>query len=62
MVIDIIRLNDGLVKYRDTFPGGPVGFFTDIIQKLYATKIAIYNLQTLLADGVVVGWFLCLPA
>jgi hypothetical protein len=43
------------VTYRDTFPGGPVGFFGDITQKSYATKHALYLLQTLLADGVVVG-------
>ncbi|KAG2347121.1 hypothetical protein BDR05DRAFT_1043978 [Suillus weaverae] len=54
IIVDIFRAEEGLVKYRDTFPGGPVGFFGDITQKSYATKHAIYLLQTLLADGVVI--------
>lgn len=55
MVVDIIRLEDGLVKYRDTFPKGPAAFFADVTQETYVAKNAIYILQTLLADGVVVG-------
>ncbi|KAG1746712.1 uncharacterized protein EDB91DRAFT_1049197 [Suillus paluster] len=53
MVVSIIRLEDGLVKYRDT-PGGPVAFFEDINQKTYLIKYAIYGLQTLLGDWVVI--------
>ncbi|KAG2116303.1 hypothetical protein BD769DRAFT_1485815, partial [Suillus cothurnatus] len=45
MVVGIIRIEDGLVKYRDTFPGGSVAFFADD---------AIIILQTLLGDGVVI--------
>jgi hypothetical protein len=55
VVVDIIRLEDGLVKYRDTFPKGPAAFFADVTQETYVAKNAIYILQTLLADGVVVG-------
>lgn len=54
LVIDIIRLEDGFVKYRDTFPGGPVGFFEDISQPTFVTKNLIYALQTMLGDGVVI--------
>ncbi|KAG1752146.1 hypothetical protein EDB19DRAFT_1093898 [Suillus lakei] len=54
IVVDILRAEEGLVMYRDTFPGGPAGFFGDITQKSYATKHALYLLQTLLADGVVI--------
>ncbi|KAG0709185.1 hypothetical protein DFH29DRAFT_820571 [Suillus ampliporus] len=54
MVVDIIRLEDGLVKYRDTLPGGSVAFFRDINQKTYVIKYTIYALQTLLGDGVVI--------
>ncbi|KAG1848098.1 hypothetical protein DFJ58DRAFT_476131 [Suillus subalutaceus] len=54
MVATIIRLEDGFVKYRDTYPGGPVAFFADVSQGLYVIKHALYVLQTLLADGVVV--------
>ncbi|KAG1718443.1 hypothetical protein EDB19DRAFT_1984103 [Suillus lakei] len=54
MVVDIIRIEDGLVTYRDTFPGGPVAFFADISQKTYVAKVALYVCQTLLGDGVVI--------
>lgn len=52
--MDIIHLEHGLVKYRDTFPGGPVAFFADVTQVTFVIKNAIYTLQTLLGDGVVV--------
>jgi len=55
MVVDIVRIDEGLVKYRDTFPGGPVAFFGDVTQGTFVIKNAIYALQTLLGDGVVVG-------
>ncbi|KAG1753195.1 hypothetical protein EDB19DRAFT_815573 [Suillus lakei] len=54
MVVDIIRTEDGLVKYRDTFPGGPEAFFAEIAQETFVIKNAIYILQTLLGDGVVI--------
>jgi hypothetical protein len=55
MVVGIIRIEDGLVKYRDTFPGGPAAFFADASQETWVVKNAIIILQTLLGDGVVVG-------
>jgi hypothetical protein len=55
MVVGIIRIEDGLVKYRDTFPGGSVAFFADVAQETFVVKDAIIILQTLLGDGVVVG-------
>lgn len=54
LVVDIIRLEDGFVKYRDVFPGGPVAFFQDISQPTFVTKNLIYALQTMLGDGVVI--------
>ncbi|KAG2754599.1 hypothetical protein P692DRAFT_20719436 [Suillus brevipes Sb2] len=54
MVVVIIRTEDGLVKYRDTFPGGPVAFFADVSQETFVVKCAIYVLQTLLGDGVMI--------
>lgn len=54
MVVDIVRIDEGLVKYRDTFPGGPLAFFEDVAQNTFVIKNAIYTLQTLLGDGVVV--------
>jgi hypothetical protein len=54
MVVVIIHVERGLVKYRDTFPGGPVAFFTDVTQDTFVIKNAIYSAQTLLGDGVVI--------
>lgn len=54
MVVNIIRVEDGLVKYRDTYPGGPVAFFADPSQKTLLILRGLYVLQTLLADGVVI--------
>jgi hypothetical protein len=61
IVVCIIRVDDGLVKYRNTYPGGPVAFFADISQETYIIKHALYILQTLLADGVVVCSYFHLP-
>jgi len=57
MVIDIFRLQFGLVTYRDSplFKAGPAAFFGDVTQPTYVAKNAIYILQTLLADAVVVS-------
>ncbi|KAG1854618.1 hypothetical protein F4604DRAFT_1802247 [Suillus subluteus] len=57
MTAGIIRVENGLVKYRDTFPGGPIAFFADLTQETFVVKNAILVLQTLLGDGVVVGSF-----
>ncbi|KAG0700782.1 hypothetical protein DFH29DRAFT_930246 [Suillus ampliporus] len=54
MVVDIIRLEDGLVNHGDMFPGGPTSFFQEISQWTYVTKNEIYALHTLLGDGVVI--------
>ncbi|KAG2120250.1 hypothetical protein DEU56DRAFT_928448 [Suillus clintonianus] len=54
IVVNIVRVQDGLIKYRDTFPGGPVAFFGDVSQETYVIKHALYIIQTLLADGVVI--------
>ncbi|KAG1729894.1 hypothetical protein EDB19DRAFT_1897124 [Suillus lakei] len=54
MVIDIIRLENGFVKYRDTFPGGPAAFFQDISQPTFLSKNILYAFQTMLGDGVLI--------
>ncbi|KAG1805558.1 uncharacterized protein BJ212DRAFT_1283488 [Suillus subaureus] len=70
IVVVIIHIERGLVKYRDTFPGGPVAFFADVTQDTFVIKNAIYTLQTLLGDGVVIyrcyvvwqsAWIIILP-
>jgi hypothetical protein len=63
MVVGIIHVENGLVKYRNTFLGGPVAFFADLPQEIFVVKNAILVLETLLGDGVVVGsFFFSLPA
>ncbi|KAG2040540.1 hypothetical protein BDR03DRAFT_130235 [Suillus americanus] len=54
IIVDIIRLEDGLVKYRNTFPGGPAAFFQDISQPTFFTKNIIYAFQIMLGDGVLI--------
>ncbi|KAG2124872.1 hypothetical protein DEU56DRAFT_863148 [Suillus clintonianus] len=54
MAVNIIRVEDGLVKYRDTYPGGPSAFFQDVSQDTYVIKHAFYVMQTILVDGVVI--------
>ncbi|KAG1721867.1 hypothetical protein EDD22DRAFT_974660 [Suillus occidentalis] len=53
MILVIIEVEDGLVKYPNTFPGGPESFFADLLQEIFIAKNVIYTLQTLLGDGVV---------
>lgn len=54
MIVTIIRVENGFVKYRDTWPGGPAAFFADITEETYVIKHALYIFQTVLADGVMV--------
>ncbi|KAG1744858.1 hypothetical protein EDB19DRAFT_1960659 [Suillus lakei] len=54
MIVTIIRVENGFVKYRDTWPGGPAAFFADVTEETYVIKHALYIFQTVLADGVMV--------
>ncbi|KAG1850809.1 hypothetical protein DFJ58DRAFT_793152 [Suillus subalutaceus] len=54
MIVDIIRIEQGLVTYRDTFPGGPSAFFADVAQETFVIKNAIYTLQAMLSDGILI--------
>ncbi|KAF8436521.1 hypothetical protein L210DRAFT_3548252 [Boletus edulis BED1] len=51
--IDIIRTMEGLILYRDTYPGGPVGYFSDVSQWTLLSKTYVYIVQTLIGDSVV---------
>lgn len=55
MIVNIVRVEDGLVTNRYEYPNGPSEYFADVSQKTYVIKHLIYVLQTLLADGVVVS-------
>ncbi|KAG2121858.1 hypothetical protein DEU56DRAFT_833371 [Suillus clintonianus] len=54
MIIDIIRIEEGLVQQRSTFLGGPIAFFSDVAQWSFVYKNVLYMLQTLVGDGVVI--------
>ncbi|KAG1724546.1 hypothetical protein EDB19DRAFT_1644536 [Suillus lakei] len=54
MIVTIIRVENGFVKYRNTWPGGPAAFFADITEETYVIKHALYIFQTVVADGVMV--------
>ncbi|KAJ8594709.1 hypothetical protein M405DRAFT_808478 [Rhizopogon salebrosus TDB-379] len=71
MVVDIVRTENGFVKYRDTFPGGPAAYFGDVTQPLYVTKYSLLTLQTMVGDGVLIYrcyvlwqsiWIIILPS
>lgn len=53
MVVCIIHVEDGLVKYRDPFLGGPVACLADISQPTFVANNAIYALQTLLDNATI---------
>ncbi|KIK36257.1 hypothetical protein CY34DRAFT_532203 [Suillus luteus UH-Slu-Lm8-n1] len=53
MIVNIIRVEDRLVKYRNTYPGVPVGSFADPSQIPLLILRGLYVLQTMLADEVV---------
>ncbi|KAF7294682.1 hypothetical protein MIND_01005200 [Mycena indigotica] len=52
--VDINRLNSGFIVYRDSFPGGPAAWFANPSEKSFVFKNAVYTLQTVLGDGVVI--------
>ncbi|KAG2052692.1 hypothetical protein BDR06DRAFT_503112 [Suillus hirtellus] len=54
MVVDIIRTEEGLVQHRNILQSGPEAFFTAISRETIVVHNAIYVLQTLLGDGVVI--------
>jgi hypothetical protein len=54
-VIDIIRIMEGLILYRDTYPGGPIAYFSDMSQWTFVSTNYLYTAQTLIGDGVVVS-------
>ena len=48
---------EGLILYRDTYPGGPVAYFSDVSQWTFVSKNYVFTAQTLIGDGVVVSSF-----
>lgn len=58
IAVDIKRIHTGFVTVRDTYPGGPVAFFASVTEKTFVIKNALYSLQTVVGDGVVVSTLL----
>lgn len=54
MIIDIIRVENGLVLQRDSYLGGPTAFFSNAADWTFVVKNILFIVQTLLGDGVVV--------
>lgn len=55
IVIHIIRVIDGLILNRNSYPGGPDAFFADVSQWTFVWKNHIYTAQSLVGDGVIVS-------
>ena len=59
IIVHIIRVMYGLILYRDTWPGGPVGYFSDVSEWTFNVKNHLYIFQSLIGDAVMVSVFLC---
>ena len=55
MIIDFVRVCRGLVFERDSYPGGPIAFFAQPSESTFVAKNAVYTIQTLLGDGILVS-------
>lgn len=55
--MNIARLWRGLLIDGPSLPGGPESYFANISHNTYVAKSVLYNLQTLILDGVVVSLF-----
>ncbi|KAI0643291.1 hypothetical protein C8Q79DRAFT_915631 [Trametes meyenii] len=54
MVVNIVRLFEGFVKEGPLLPGGPEEYFGDVSRVSFVLKTTLYNVQTLILDGVVI--------
>lgn len=54
MVVNIVRICQGFLNIGPALPGGPVQYFNDVAQPTFVIKSCLYNVQTLILDGVVV--------
>ncbi|KAI0821752.1 hypothetical protein BC628DRAFT_1328868 [Trametes gibbosa] len=53
-VVNIVRLYEGFVEKGPKLPGGPETYFGDVWEVSFVLKNALYNVQTLILDGVVI--------
>ncbi|KAH9902757.1 hypothetical protein C8Q73DRAFT_785395 [Cubamyces lactineus] len=54
MIIDFVRVSRGFIFKRDSFPGGPIAFFAQPSEWTFVAKNAVYTIQTLLGDGILI--------
>ncbi|KAI0655014.1 hypothetical protein C8Q70DRAFT_457848 [Cubamyces menziesii] len=54
MGVNIARVYQGFLTIGPGLPGGPEQYFADVSQPTFVTKSALYCLQTLILDGVVI--------
>ena len=52
--MNVVRLINGFVKIGPHRPGGIESFFSDVTEVTFIVKGALYNVQTLILDAVVV--------
>ncbi|KAI0668282.1 hypothetical protein C8Q78DRAFT_980264 [Trametes maxima] len=71
MVVNLVRLYEGFVKGGPSLPGGPEEYFGDVSRVSFVLKTTLYNVQTLILDGVVIYrtykvwnnfWIIVIPA
>ncbi|THH32191.1 hypothetical protein EUX98_g1986 [Antrodiella citrinella] len=53
-IVNIVRLQDGFLSSGPKHLDGIEGFFADISEETYILKSALYNVQTLILDAVVI--------
>jgi hypothetical protein len=54
MIVNIIRISEGFVSVGPNLPGGPEQYFQNVAETTFVIKSVLYNVQTLILDGVVV--------
>ncbi|TCD62715.1 hypothetical protein EIP91_006541 [Steccherinum ochraceum] len=52
--VNIVRLREGMLYKGPQMPGGMDGYFADVSQPTWVIKSVLYNIQTLLLDGLVI--------
>ncbi|EJC97949.1 uncharacterized protein FOMMEDRAFT_162293 [Fomitiporia mediterranea MF3/22] len=54
LIVNIIRIYQDFLTIGPFLPRGPEQFFQDVTQRTWITKSWLYNIQTLILDGVVI--------
>ncbi|TCD60725.1 hypothetical protein EIP91_009631 [Steccherinum ochraceum] len=52
--VNIMRLINGFLRVGPSYPTGVEGFFSDVTEKTFIVKGALYNVQTLILDAAVI--------